>query len=112
MVSDALQSGEAAASRERPRSPGRRVVRMGALALLCACLCALPRKAHATDPFEIQVYDATANAPGVFGLELHVNSVIRGLRDPGLNPAPEIPQDRQTHFTFEPSIGVTDWWEL
>src|SRR5260221_7706185 len=70
------------------------------------------REARATDPFEIQVYDGTANKPGVFGLELHANAVVRGLRDPSLNAAPEAPQDRQVHFTFEPSIGVTPWWEL
>ena len=74
---------------------------------------AFPAVARATDPFEIQVYDGTANKPGVFALELHANSVIRGLRDSTLSaPPPEAPQDRQTHFTFEPQIGVTDFWEV
>ncbi len=69
----------------------------------------LPSVALATDPFEIQVYDGTANQKGAFGLELHVNSVFRGLRE---NNGPELAQNRVTHFTFEPSFGLTSWWEL
>jgi hypothetical protein len=66
--------------------------------------------ARATDPFEIQVYDGTANAPGVPGLELHANFVAAGLKT---SPSPpEFPQNRQTHLTLEPSIGVLPWWEL
>ena len=53
--------------------------------------------AHATDPFEIQVYDGTANAPGVPGLELHVNTVPIGLKTA---PSPEYPENAQTHFTL------------
>ena len=81
------------------------------LALAAALLSALgwAPVARAADPFEIQVYDATANAPGVFGLELHVNDVPSGLRQA---PAPELPQDGQAHFTLEPSIGVTPFLEL
>jgi hypothetical protein len=67
------------------------------------------RDAHAVDPFEIQVYDGTANAPGVPGLELHVNRVFDGLK---VAPAPELPAHHQSHFTLEPSIGVTPWLEL
>jgi hypothetical protein len=51
--------------------------------------------AAAFDPFEIQIYDGTADAPGESGLELHLN------RAPGV-----------THWTFEPSIGLTRFWEL
>jgi len=65
--------------------------------------------AHATDPFEIQVYDGTANAPGVPGLELHVNTVPIGLKTA---PSPEYPENAQTHFTLEPSLGLFAWWEL
>jgi hypothetical protein len=103
--------GGAGGSRPGERSESRHGAR-GLAALVLALLVMVPRDALATDPFEIQVYDGTANPPGVFGLELHLNTFIRGLRDPSLNAAPEIPLDRQTHFTFEPSIGVTDWWEL
>jgi hypothetical protein len=67
------------------------------------------RSARAVDPFEIQVYDGTANAPGVPGLELHVNRVFSGLKTA---PSPELPQDQQTHFTLEPSLGLFPWWEL
>jgi hypothetical protein len=65
--------------------------------------------AAATDPFEIQVYDGTANPPGVAGLELHINSVPVGLTTA---PSPQYPANAQTHFTFEPSLGLFPWWEL
>jgi hypothetical protein len=69
----------------------------------------LAREAHALDPFEIEVYDATTNGPGVPGIELHVNSVLSGLRTA---LPPELPPNHQTHFTLEPSFGLTTWWEL
>lgn len=65
--------------------------------------------AHAMDAFEIQVYDGTANAQDAVGLELHVNSFIRGSRE---GDFPELPLNHQSHFTLEPSYGVFDWWEL
>lgn len=68
-----------------------------------------PRQALAVDPFEIQVYDGTANAPGVPGLELHVNNVAIGQKTA---PGPEYPQNHQTHFTLEPSLGILPWWEI
>jgi hypothetical protein len=68
-----------------------------------------PTRARALDPFEIQVYDATANAPGVPGLELHVNHVF-GV--PRSVPPPLAAANGQSHFTLEPSIGVTPFWEL
>jgi len=80
----------------------------GAPLVALAVLLVAPR-ARAVDPFEIQVYDGTANAPGVFGLELHVNTVAAGLTTA---PSPEYPQNQQTHFTFEPSLGLFPWWEL
>jgi hypothetical protein len=64
---------------------------------------------RAADPFEIQVYDGSANAPGTAALELHVNYVVRGS-DTAV--APELPTDHVTHLTLEPSFGVTPWWEL
>src|SRR6516164_3019420 len=67
------------------------------------------RASEAADPFEIQVYDGTANRPGVFGLELHANYVANGLESA---PPPELPTHHVTHLTLEPSIGVTPWWEL
>jgi len=63
------------------------------LALLAA-LVATP--ALAVDPFEIQIYDGSADAPGQAGLEVHLNH----------------PKGGSLHVTFEPSYGITDFWEL
>ena len=52
--------------------------------------------ALAVDPFEIQVYDGSADAPGQAGLEVHVNR----------------PKGGPLHFTLEPSFGITPFWEL
>jgi hypothetical protein len=76
--------------------------------LLLAALCLTPR-ARATDAFEIQVYDGTANEPWQPGLELHLNHIASGLKEPS---APEIAPHRQTHMTLEPSLGILPWWEL
>ena len=84
----------------RPRIP----VAVAALAVLLAA-----RPARALDPFEIQVYDGTANAPRVFGLELHLNRVATGY---ATATAPELPLRGQTHVTLEPSFGLFPWWEL
>ena len=74
-----------------------------------AAVACLPRTALAVDPFEIQVYDGTADAPGQAGLETHLNHVANGVRTA---EGPELPLHRQTHVTFEPSFGVTPFWEL
>jgi hypothetical protein len=68
-----------------------------------------PHDALALDAFEIQVYDGTANASGVPGLELHVNDVVRGSTTA---PPSELAPNHQGHFTLEPSYGVTPFWEL
>src|SRR5580698_2651730 len=65
--------------------------------------------ARAGDAFEIQVYDATANAPGVPGLELHLNYWPTVQRR---SEAPEVPLNGQFHATLEPSLGVLPFWEL
>jgi len=65
-------------------------------------------RASATDPFEIQVYDGTVNAPGAAGVELHVNHVAEGVT---LAP-PALPTNRVTHFALEPSLGLWPWWEV
>jgi hypothetical protein len=89
----------------------RRIHGSGARALfaLIGAVFVYPRAARAVDPFEIQVYDGTANAPLVPSLELHANSVIDGVRSA---PAPEAPQHHQTHLTLEPALGVTRSLEL
>jgi len=57
---------------------GRRLRSPRATAALAFALL-IPLPAAALDPFEIQVYDGTANAAGVAGLELHLNYVPKGL---------------------------------
>jgi hypothetical protein len=76
--------------------------------LLCVA-GVLAGSARAADPFEIQVYDGTANPPGVFGLELHTNYVASGLKTA---TAPLLPADRQLHLTLEPSYGLLEILEL
>lgn len=81
-----------------------------ALAAAVALACLSPsRDARAGDPFEIQVYDGTANLPGVPGLELHLNAWPTGHRS---SSPPEAPLHGQYHATLEPSLGLTPWWEL
>ena len=63
--------------------------------LTATALIAVASAARAFDPFEIQVYDGTADAPGEKGLELHLN------RAPG-----------EWHATLEPSYGVLPFWEV
>ena len=65
--------------------------------------------ARAVDPFEIQVYDGTADAAGAAGVEAHVNGVVDGLR---AAPSPAIPPNHTVHLTLEPSYGVRTYWEL
>ena len=66
-------------------------------ALVLVALCGV---AHAQDEFEIQVYDTATAARGEPGLELHLNHHL-------IHAAPD-----QTHVTFEPHYGATDWLEL
>jgi hypothetical protein len=69
----------------------------------------LPGAARAGDPFEIQVYDGTADPPGVPGLELHLNQWTTGNRT--ANP-PEAALHGQFHATLEPSLGLFPFWEI
>jgi len=74
-----------------------------------AALVSWADSALALDAFEIQVYDGSANAPGVAGLELHVNRVFSGSRHA---EPPALPPHHQTHFTLEPSYGLLPFLEL
>jgi hypothetical protein len=65
--------------------------------------------AHAQDRFEIQVYDGTADEPGVAGLELHLNDWLTGRRD---RHPPEAALHGQFHATLEPSLGILPFWEI
>jgi hypothetical protein len=80
---------------------------MRAWVMAAAVSTALP--AAAVDPFEIQVYDGTANPPGTPGLELHLNYVARGLQEA---TPPELASNHQAHATLEASLGITPFWEL
>jgi hypothetical protein len=90
-----------------PGAEGASPSRAGA-AIALACLLVAP-EAVAGDPFEIQVYDGTANAPGAPGLELHLNDWATGNREA---TPPEAPLHGQFHATLEPSLGITPFWEL
>jgi hypothetical protein len=83
----------------------RRLVQLA----VCVATVAMASSARALDPFEIQVYDGTANEPGRFGLELHLNRVATGYASA---TAPELPLRGAFHATLEPSFGVFPWWEL
>jgi hypothetical protein len=80
-----------------------------AAALVAAVVGLAPRAALAFDPFEIQVYDGAANDPGAASLELHLNYDHAPKRAVS---APEMAWHKQTHFTFEPALGLTRWWEI
>ena len=67
------------------------------------------RDARAGDPFELQGYDGTANAPLVPGIELHLNDWATGNRTAA---PPEAALHGQFHATLEPSLGITRFWEL
>jgi hypothetical protein len=84
-----------------------RAVRTSVSAALAAL--AFAGSARAADPFEIQVYDGTANEPGEAGLELHSNYVANGLRT---MDGTALPAHHVAHFTLEPSYGVLPWWEI
>jgi hypothetical protein len=77
--------------------------------LALAMIPGAEQRACAVDPFEIQVYDGTSDAPGVAGLELHVNDVASGRTSA---TPPERPPNHQAHFTLEPSLGLTRSWEI
>ena len=79
-----------------------RTLRYAILAASCALL--LPA-AHSALPDEIQVYTDDINAPGEFGLELHVNTTPRGIRTPGY-PG-EVVTHRGLRITPEFSYGIT-----
>jgi len=81
--------------------------RLAALAILLVSTAA--ERSRASDPFEIQVYDGTANPVGVPGVELHLNDWATGQRDA---TAPEAPLHGQAHWTLEPSLGVAPYWEI
>jgi hypothetical protein len=87
----------------------RRLERSSPIVAVLAATLLVPLYARAGDPFEIQVYDGTADAVGVFGLELHLNDWATGNRTA---IPPETPLHGQFHATLEPSFGVLPFWEI
>jgi hypothetical protein len=74
---------------------------------LVLCLLLLPvAPAHAALPDEIQVYTDDINAPGEFGLEVHINTAPRGQRNAAW--AGEVKNDHSLFITPELSWGLTD----
>jgi hypothetical protein len=64
--------------------------------LICGAILCAACPAWAIDPYEIQIYDGTADEPGHPGLEVHLNE----------------PRSGPFHLTFEPSYGVLPFWEI
>jgi hypothetical protein len=77
--------------------------RIPAASILVAFALLAPVAAHAVLPDEIQVYTDEINAPGEFGLELHVNTTPRGRRTPDF-PG-EVTPDHGLRVTPELSWG-------
>jgi hypothetical protein len=81
------------------------------LLLLPAALAALPSApARAALPDEIQVYTGDINAPGEFGLELHLNTTPSGHSEPSY-PG-EVTTPHGWRATAEFSYGLSPAWEL
>ncbi len=93
------------------RSPRRHARCLPSRALACLLLvCGGPRVAAAQDKFEIQVYDASIDAPGQPSVQLHANYTVAGTRLPTY--AGEVPARHAARLTLEPAVGITDFLEL
>ena len=80
--------------------------------VLCAAMVALISLAPcsvAAAPEEIQVYTDDLNKPGEFGLEMHVNYVVDGLRAPTY--AGQLPTHHVLQVTPEFSYGFAKNWD-
>lgn len=66
--------------------------------------------AHALDAFETQVYDAGINEIGKRSLEVHLNHVVDGKKDPEYPE--QIANNHLSHMTFELALGLTEFWEM
>jgi hypothetical protein len=78
---------------------------MNRLCLAAAALSLFARCAGAALPDEIQVYTDAINAPGEFGVELHVNTTLSGRRAPEF--ANEVTPHHGVRVTPEFSLGLT-----
>ncbi|MGM3277063.1 hypothetical protein [Ralstonia sp. 24A2] len=77
---------------------------------VAAALCSVALPARAVLPDEIQVYTGDINAPGQFGLELHLNTTPSGISEPSY-PG-EVTTPHGWRATAEFSYGLTPSLEL
>ncbi len=94
----------------RASAPSSRRARRGLSLPVAICLSTAAAPAFAFDPFEIQVYDGATNQAGEASLELHANYHHAPSQPAG--PGPELPTHKQAHFTLEPALGLTPYWEV
>lgn len=73
-----------------------------------AFLLAGPAFAASND--EIQVYDDAINKPGEMGLDVHMNHVVSGIKQPSW-PG-DAPSDHSSRITPEFSYGLNEKWEF
>jgi hypothetical protein len=83
--------------------------RTGSIRAVLYGLMLIPTIAGAALSDEIQVYTDDINAPGEFGLELHINTTPKGRRVPDY-PGEVVP-NHGLRITPEFSYGLTDTWE-
>src|SRR5881409_1937840 len=88
----------------------RPIMNCRALCLLTVWCCVIaPGTATAALSDEIQVYTDDINAPGEYGLELHVNTTPSGRTTPDY-PGEAVP-NHGLRITPEFSYGITKTWE-
>lgn len=86
---------------------GQYLAFLSVLFLACTCMLASQMALAAAD--EIQVYTDEMNEPGEYGVELHVNYVIDGMKEPGYEG--ESPSQHMFQATPEFSYGINKNWE-
>ena len=80
-------------------------MRSALIAAVCCCIATLSAPTQAALSDEIQVYTDDINAPGAFGLELHVNATPKGRQVPDY-PGESVPH-HGLRVTPELSYGLT-----
>lgn len=86
------------------------VMKISVLGAVSSVIVGWAGLASAMDLFEIQVYQNDLNAPGHFGLEAHMNYTISGRSVAQYDG--EVPPNHVSRLTFEPALGVTEFFEL
>ncbi len=78
-------------------------------AVVLVSLAALPRRARAQDPFEIEVYGAETAERAAWEFETHLNYTVRGTTS---YDGAVAPGQHQAHLAVELTRGLTDRWEV